>query len=314
MANIIPFDHACSLGLLKPLSLTVFKPEEDQHPWRTQRCHTFNKPFLRIWDHYSGSQPSGDCLRSRAPYQRLDTYDLRKASLSIHVDYRDWRPTPYISFTSSPSTAQKIADMRVQPRGPHTLTVVDPDARVKKGLPILDIATEMKSYEIPDPYQKGGQYYNDHYLCLWQVSGNELVGEWQWDELIRHRNWYEDIVMPAFRQHREEAVRDFLQNENLNLSALASALPSKCLQAVPWPLLGRESADVFLSGTSCLPYPAHFSHGFPNTSSEGLHCYAEDDDSDDKSLSTVKIQQDLGNFVGKPAVAAPLQLLFLMTL
>ena len=117
--------------------------------------------------------------------------------------------------------------MRHGRRGPHTLTVVDPNVRVKKGLPILDVAAEMRHYGIEDPYQKGGQYYKHHYVCLWQVSREEVVGEWQWDDLATHQDWYEDIIIPAFRQHHGETVRNAAVKEPFNLSSLASALPGK---------------------------------------------------------------------------------------
>ena len=117
--------------------------------------------------------------------------------------------------------------MRHGRRGPHTLIVVDPDVCLKRGLPILDVAAEMRHYETEDPYGKGGQYYRHHYVCLWQVFEEKVVGEWQWDDLATQKDWYEDIIIPAFRQHRGKTVRKPLVKEPLNLSSLASALPGK---------------------------------------------------------------------------------------
>lgn len=105
-------------------------------------------------------------MTSRAPYERLDTYGSRKDSLTIHINHKDWRPTPYISFTTSPMAVQEIADMRRGRRGPQKLIVVDPNFRLQKGLPILDVAAEMRHYGIKDPYRKGGQYYGNHYVYL----------------------------------------------------------------------------------------------------------------------------------------------------
>ena len=227
MANTIPYNHTSSRSLLTPNDITPFKPEEDCHPWRSRSFQAFNKPLLRISDYCSGSQPQKRCMTSRAPYKRLDTSESRKDSLTIHIKHGDWRPTPYISFTTSPVAAQEIANMRREPRGPHTLVVIDPDVRLKQGLPILDVAAEMRYYEIDDPYKKGGQYFKDHYVCIWQVSGAEVVGEWPWNNLATYEDWYEDIIMPAFRQHRRDIQRNAPAQEPLNLSALASALSGK---------------------------------------------------------------------------------------
>jgi hypothetical protein len=88
-------------------------------------------------------------------------------------------------------------------RGPQTLTVIDPDIRIRRGLPVLDIAAEMKYYSIPDPYHQGYQYYDNHYICLWEVTPEEVVGHWEWDELVDIDDWYEEVVMPAFKKSRE---------------------------------------------------------------------------------------------------------------
>ena len=48
-------------------------------------------------------------------------------------------------------------------RGNQTLTAIDPNTRLRKGLPILDVAAEMDHYNIQDPYRKSNKYYNGHY-------------------------------------------------------------------------------------------------------------------------------------------------------
>jgi hypothetical protein len=51
-------------------------------------------------------------------------------------------------------------------RGLQTLAVIDSAARLRTGLPILDVAAEMEYYCILDPYKKGSKYYVNHYVCL----------------------------------------------------------------------------------------------------------------------------------------------------
>ncbi|KAG6361348.1 hypothetical protein INS49_009573 [Diaporthe citri] len=136
---------------------------------------------------------------------RLDTYEKRKSSLAKHLDYEHWTPGPYISFTSSPAVIQGYVMKRSgRSRGPHTLTVIDPSKRISMGLPILDVLAEMQSYRIPDPYGRGNQYCFGEHVCLWQVIEAEIVGHFPWDYLEQKDNWYQDIILPAFREFTEQ--------------------------------------------------------------------------------------------------------------
>jgi len=187
----------------KQESQNVVATAEEQHPWRVSRSQALTVPLLRIWDHKSGSQPDErNCLMSRAPQHRLDTVESRKASLSTHLDHKVWVPTPFISFTTSAVALEELANFRAQRpyRGAQTLTVVDPNVRLAAGRPILDVAAEMGYYGIIDPYGRSNQFYQDHYVCLWQVTGDEVIGKWDWNELVNHEHWYDEVVMPAFRR------------------------------------------------------------------------------------------------------------------
>ena len=136
-------------------------------------------------------------MMSRAPTRPLDTYTSRRDSLAKHLDYKDWAPGPYISFTTSPTAINKLAPKRVRGRGSPTLTVVDPHRRMENRLPVLKVTAEMDYYDIQDPYGKSDFYIN-HYVCLWQVTAAEVVGNWDWTYLSKHENWYHDIILPAF--------------------------------------------------------------------------------------------------------------------
>jgi hypothetical protein len=209
-------------GLLNPVLTTLFQNDEDRHSWRPHHFQIFDKPFLRLWDYYSGSQPDENgCMKSRAERERLDTIKSRRDSLTTHIDHKAWIPTPYISFTTSPSKIEDLVNLRAQRkhRGPHTLTVVDPNTRVRNGLPVLHVADEMEHYAIADPYGKLNEYYKDHYVCLWEVTKREIVGHWQWNDLVGHENWYQEIIMPAFgRVDRKAVEADSLSNLFTRLS------------------------------------------------------------------------------------------------
>ena len=119
-------------------------------------------------------------MMARAPHQRLDTIESRKISLAKHLKYSDWTSLiPYTLFTNLPAVVEDLVNVRAQRnRGNQTLTAIDPSTRLRKGLPILDIATEMDHYNIQDPYRKSNKYYNGHYVYLWQVAEREIVGHW----------------------------------------------------------------------------------------------------------------------------------------
>lgn len=76
-----------------------------------------------------------------------------------------------------------------------------------EGLPVLDVAAEMEHYGIPDPYPRASKFFTDryhfdHFVCLWEVTGSEVVGSWNWEGLAKTKDWYEEIVMPAFMDFR----------------------------------------------------------------------------------------------------------------
>lgn len=83
-------------------------------------------------------------------------------------------------------------------RGPQTVTAVDPRVRINRGLPVLHAEAEMDYYDIPDPYNQSNMYYRKHYLCLWQVTEAEIIGEWDWNDLACNPKWYKEIVLPAY--------------------------------------------------------------------------------------------------------------------
>lgn len=125
----------------------------------------------------------------------------RHESLKIHINHRDWRPTPYISFSSSPAAIEVLAKDRIgRGRGRQTLTVINPNIRIMRKLPILNYAKEMEYYGVRNPYG-GDVYLQNHHLCLWQVTEDEVVEHWDWGELSQTKDWYKNIVLPAFDRH-----------------------------------------------------------------------------------------------------------------
>ena len=233
--------------LLKPTLLSPFiKVEEECHPWSVNGAQKLDHPLLRIWDCYSGSQPDQDSrMLSRAPDMPLDTKEARMVSLATHLNHKNWTPTPYISCTSSADRLVTLARKRDKGnRGKQTLTVIDPSSRAKNGLPTLDVATEMQHYSISDPYNQGNQYYIDHYICLWEVTPDEVVGHWQWDDLAASDNWYDNVIMPEFDLFRKGKSLGSASPIALASAPAAATVSTFDMSALKETLPGQSSIDV----------------------------------------------------------------------
>lgn len=134
---------------------------------------------------------------------RLDDREMRIMTLKTHVDHGNWEDTPYISFSNCPQTIEELANWRStrRGRGPQRIVVIDPRTRIELGLPVLHCGAEMDHYQVKAPY--GRDYWQNHYLCLWEVTPAEVVGIWEWDDLQRSTNWYDNVIMPAVSRHRD---------------------------------------------------------------------------------------------------------------
>ncbi|KAL3474608.1 hypothetical protein BJX99DRAFT_174895 [Aspergillus californicus] len=237
MADEPPFTREIARSILAHPVNPFYRIEEQQHPWGTSfpRQHA---PFMRIWDGWSGSQPTeNNRLLSRLAPRLLDTRAIRKEYLTIHADHSIWKDTPFISFTDSPDEVESLVQRRESNRGPQTLTVINPNVRRHLGLPVLHMGSELIYYGIPDPYSRNDAYYKRHYLCLFEVTAQEIVGHWDWDDL--DGNWYQDVILPAFLQHD----RAFTECGLLDMSSLTAALPVGSNPRLPMPSIATDEEE-----------------------------------------------------------------------
>lgn len=144
----------------------------------------------------------------------------------------------------------------------QTITVLNLRIRVKNGLPILNMDAEMRYYEICDPYNKANEYYKSEYICLWEVTKEEVVGHWGQEDLLETDRWYEKVILPAFKRHNDIYFGDGA----FDMSALLDVLPEPQPPAIE-------------------ARPFHRGFGFSDfdTSSEGEEdCFEEEYDSYDE--------------------------------
>lgn len=185
-------------------TFTSKQTEEHRHPWQVSQFQRFNRPLFVVWDHSIWTPPGEDgSMRATGDRERLDTRESRMNILANHVNKKIGYPTPIISFTISAIEVQDFAHARLweKGRGSPIVTVINPNTRLKKGLPTLRLLDEMTAYGVPPPPWKKSEFYKHQYICLWEITKEEIVGHWKWEDLGRHFTWYQHIIMNAFRQH-----------------------------------------------------------------------------------------------------------------
>lgn len=190
--------------MFKPRLQTAEIAEEELHAWKpSPRSPTFLCPLLRVWDCTSPIKQMDDySLISTAPHMRLPTAETRRMALRNHLDSTNWNDGPCISFTTSADSTEYLARIRARTRsrGPQMVTAINPNIRIQKGLPVLNMAVEMRHYQLPYPLEASASHFDDRdYLCLWRVTPAEIFGQWKWSELEDHPRWYQDVVFPAFQ-------------------------------------------------------------------------------------------------------------------
>ncbi|KAI0145333.1 hypothetical protein GGR57DRAFT_517219 [Xylariaceae sp. FL1272] len=191
--------------------------EEDVHPWRVLDFEPMPAPLLRISIPTSGSQPNenGNML-ARAPHMRLDSHESRKIALTSHYNPSNQEPTPFITFTYSVAAIEEMAQRyATEGLGDITLTVIDPNVRLRKGLPLLSLRNEMRQYGYDSYFKDHARYRpeepNNDYLALWKVMNDEIVGHWKWSDLRGESDqWYNDIIFPTFMEFGKRAKHDMM--------------------------------------------------------------------------------------------------------
>ncbi|UPK91146.1 hypothetical protein LCI18_002081 [Fusarium solani-melongenae] len=231
-------------------------------------------PLLRTWDRMSGSQPDdAGHMFARNREQQLRTEDVRKETLQLHLNHRNWAvATPYISFQASEQRLRELANLRkARPsRETQTITVIDPEVRLRAGWPVLSVGEEMRFYEIQqDPYRYPSEEHNDHYVCLWRVEKEEIVGHWRWDDLSQDPDWYNTEILPAFQHFRQERRRREQEEqqrlEQERQQALAESQVDDILGA-----MGALGLDDAVAGSSSEQSPIHSIQGIEQAEDSGI--------------------------------------------
>lgn len=113
-----------------------------------------------------------------------------------------------------------------------TLTVVNPNVRLARGLPVIKMETEMRYYGVEDPYENDYTEYKGEYLCLWEVTPDEVVGHWDWEDLVDDPDWFGNVVMPAFVEHNYRFLGELSGQGDRDLANFLDALTVECASLI----------------------------------------------------------------------------------
>ncbi|CAG8079552.1 unnamed protein product [Penicillium salamii] len=108
---------------------------------------------------------------------------------------------------------------------------------------MLEMESELRYYEVQDPYGREYSYYKDEYLWLWEVTPDEVIGHWHWDDLIEKVRWYEDKTLPAFKEHNDHFWRKSHTEAAFDLSTVQSALPAMLPSSVDRDVISGSNLD-----------------------------------------------------------------------
>jgi hypothetical protein len=174
-------------------------------------AYLWDKPLL-FWYSYSyPHQPrKGGRMFAGNPTVRLASFDLRAQSLYLHLR-GSLTQSPYLQVCTNPEyVAKDITRYLTSGICSPRVVLIDPRPRLRAGLPIIHYDSELGRYSTRMPadvsqLRERAGISPDHYLCLWEITKEEIVHEWEWTDLSQSWHWYENTVEPALRKHQEQS-------------------------------------------------------------------------------------------------------------
>ncbi|EPE24917.1 hypothetical protein GLAREA_11498 [Glarea lozoyensis ATCC 20868] len=225
--------------LVKLLPKSKDHDAEAENPWMpTESSYekdmkTINSfPYGALWrisDDSSCSKlrKASEGLISFKDEVRLDTPERRSHHIANHADYANRKQTPFISFSSdhneifnkrAPESKRKQEKKKIA--SVTKLVMVNPKARIAKGLPLLSMMEQLEFYKITpkcgDPNIYGpDNWYRHEYLAVFSVSPDEIAGTWCWEHVEKwitknrssFRAWIEVVAAPVLKGHEEARLK-----------------------------------------------------------------------------------------------------------
>ena len=59
----------------------------------------------------------------------------------------------------------------------------------------------------------------DHFVYLWEITEQDMIGHWPWAGLSVNKDWDNEIVMPAFKRYRQQTLPKSYRDVAIDLSS-----------------------------------------------------------------------------------------------
>jgi hypothetical protein len=216
------------LGRIKDGPNLTIKDEEANHPWSVpQNVELRSRPLMRAWwfnsecliHHGIGFFSGGSDIL-------LETAEQRSLAIGDHADWGNRRKTPFISTATSLSVIDRIMNTFVDKEAERgieittcKLTLINPNARLAAGFPILSMKKEIEYYKVKPrcgdlSSDREGSFFNHEYLLPFCSGIKEIVGTWLWRDIIAWMNvnyknldeWYREVALPKFKAHERARI------------------------------------------------------------------------------------------------------------
>jgi len=216
------------LGRIKDGPNLTIKDEEANHRWSVPpNVELRSRPLMRAWwfnsecliHHGFGFFSGGSDIL-------LETAEQRSLAIGDHADWGNRRKTPFISTATSLSVIDRIMNTFVDKEAERgieittcKLTLINPNARLAAGFPILGMKKEIEYYKVKPrcgdlSSDREGSFFNHEYLLPFYSGIKEIVGTWLWRDIIawmnvNHKNldeWYREVALPKFKAHERARI------------------------------------------------------------------------------------------------------------
>lgn len=191
---------------------------EDERAWI--KGATDVPPTLwRVWDGSSQGQifdkVHGFLAAKCTEVGELNTMEGRQLNIQRHNNFSNRKPTCFLSFSSS---LVGCWDFRVphhrkrgqkkKPARPIKLSLVNPQARKRRGRAVLNMLHEIDAYNALG-YANRELVYQHEWLLLYQSPAVEIVWSW-WEKDMANwmrvhkvgpREWEETVALPLLAEH-----------------------------------------------------------------------------------------------------------------
>lgn len=198
-------------------------------PWKNSSSIPSSGLLMRVTDMSCrgicypdmGNPEKDNGFLSKRPHEELGTYEERKHSLDLHLDWWSKDNTSWISTTGDVHDFRDrwIEHMLFRDKKRPSLCSVklyfiNVKARIEDGWPVMRAKEEMAFYEVlPKKRVMYAAYYENECVMPFKVPVSQIICTFCWTAATEYMEknrcdiyrWHRAVVLPAFKEH--EAAR-----------------------------------------------------------------------------------------------------------